>query len=135
MNSNGDNAFVAGALFGPVHSIVYHIVSGHVRGCYLSSIMDHTYLPFNDINFALHDLHRAGFLEPIDNTFLSWRVNKSFRAKNHCSGEWLETLKAHVQKARKTKLVTSVMSRAKLRASLRKRRRKSKVIMGHKISS
>lgn len=123
MTSSLDLAFVAGALFGPLHSIVYHIVSGHSRGCYLCSILDHTCLARNEVQFCLHDLHRAGFIEPIDFTFLSWRVNPCFRIRDHCSSEWTERIRTHVMVARKTKLISSVLSRSQLRNSLRKRRR------------
>lgn len=119
-------AFLAGALYGPMHCIVYHIVSGHSRGCYVSNIGELTNLGSTDIRFCLCDLHKASLIKPLDHTNQSWEVNKHFKLKNHVSDEWLEKIMRHIAVARKTKMISTALTRSQIRKSLRKRRRNTK---------
>jgi len=122
--SNHDLLYIAGAVFGPVHSIVLRIISRTPsKFCFTSFIQSQTTLSHTEIKFALVDLLRGKFIVNNCDCPTLWGVNTDFSLTKIAPKKHLHSLQQYIKSTRSGKGVGGKQRRVNVFNVLKARRK------------
>lgn len=132
--TNHDLLHVAGAVFGPVHSIVLRILSRTPsKFCFTSFIESQTTLSTTEIKFALDDLQRGKFIVNNCNCSTLWGINPAFSLTKMTPNKHLDLLQQYIKGTRGGKRVGGKQSRVNIFHRLKARRKTLANVQNKKI--